>query len=322
LIRNQWYAILESKNIKKGRVTGVKRLGENLALWRTGENEIACIANKCVHRGASLSAGKIIKNRLQCPFHGLQYDSHGKVILIPANGETQPVPEYYKVDSYAAKEAHDLIWIFWGDKTEDLPELPFFKDIDQTFSYLSIVSPWPMHYTRCIENQLDVAHLPFVHSSTIGSGNDTVVNGPIVKINGNELFVWPYNEKEKGQVPLGADKLPVPDENSFHLEFNFPNLWQNWLSKKLRVFISFVPVDEENTILYLRTYQSIIRIPVLKQIFNFIMRIFDNIILQQDRRVVITQIPKKSELKMSEKLIKADVPIIKYREIREILKNL
>jgi phenylpropionate dioxygenase-like ring-hydroxylating dioxygenase large terminal subunit len=322
MIRNQWYAILESKNVKKGRITGVKRLGENLALWRTGDNEIACISNKCVHRGASLSAGKIIKDRLQCPFHGLQYDALGKVVLIPANGKTQPVAEYYKVDSYITREAHDFIWIFWGDKIQDLPELPFFEDIDRTFSYITSVSPWPMHYTRCIENQLDVAHLPFVHYNTIGSGNDTVVNGPVIRTGGNELLVWPYNEKEKSQVPLGADELPVPDENRFHLHFKFPNLWQNWISKNLRVFISFVPVDEENTILYLRSYQNFIRVPILKQLVNIIMRIFDNIILKQDRRVVITQIPKKSELKMGEKLIKADGPIIKYREIREKLKNL
>jgi phenylpropionate dioxygenase-like ring-hydroxylating dioxygenase large terminal subunit len=322
MIRNQWYAILESKNIKRGRITGVKRLGENLALWRTTDNEIACITNKCVHRGASLSAGKIIKDKLQCPFHGLQYDALGKVVLIPANGATQPVADYYRVASYATKEAHDFIWIFWGDKIQDLPELPFFKDIDQTFSYITTVSPWPMHYTRCIENQLDVAHLPFVHYNTIGSGNDTVVNGPIVRTGDNELLVWPYNEKEKSQVPLGALELPAPDENRFHLHFKFPNLWQNWLSRNLRIFISFTPVDEENTMIYMRSYQSIIRIPVLKQIFNFITRIFDNIILMQDRRVVITQIPKKSELKMSEKLIKADGPIIKYREIRENLKSL
>jgi len=322
MIRNHWYAILESKNVKKGKVTGVRRLGENLALWRTGNNEIACIANKCVHRGASLSAGKIIKDNLQCPFHGLQYDTHGKVVLIPANGKAQAVADYYKADSYTTKESNDFIWIFWGDKTDNLPELPFFKNIDQSFSYITTVSPWPMHYTRCIENQLDVAHLPFVHSTTIGSGNDTVVNGPIIKISGNQLFVWPYNEKEKSQIPIDADKLPVPDENRFHLEFKFPNIWQNWISKNLRVFISFTPVDEDNTILYLRSYQNFIRIPVLRQLVNFIMRIFDNIILMQDRKVVITQIPKKSELKMGEKLIKADGPIIKYREIRERLKNI
>ena len=79
-------------------------------------------------------------------------------------------------------------------------------------------------------------------------------------------------------------------------------------------------MDEENTILYLRSYQNFVRVPVLKQLVNFIIRIFDNIILKQDRKVVITKIPKKSELKMGEKLIKADSPIIKYRKIRERLK--
>ncbi len=33
----------------------------------------------------------------------------------------------------------------------------------------------------------------------------------------------------------------------FHLEFIFPNLWQNYLGEKVRIFVAFVPVDESNT---------------------------------------------------------------------------
>ena len=34
MIRNQWYAVLESKEVPKGKLIGVTRLGEKLVFWR------------------------------------------------------------------------------------------------------------------------------------------------------------------------------------------------------------------------------------------------------------------------------------------------
>ena len=54
---------------------------------------------------------------------------------------------------------------------------------------------------------------------------------------------------------------------------------------------------------------------------NFTGKIASIIILRQDKRVVITQQPKKSALKMDEVLIMGDKPIIEYRIRREELIN-
>jgi phenylpropionate dioxygenase-like ring-hydroxylating dioxygenase large terminal subunit len=58
-----------------------------------------------------------------------------------------------------------------------------------------------VNYTRAIENQLDVSNLPFVHRTTIGRGNRTLVNGPIVELEGDVLNVWVSNEVDMGQIP-------------------------------------------------------------------------------------------------------------------------
>ena len=34
MIRNQWYVILRSKELKKGKTLGVLRMGERMVLWR------------------------------------------------------------------------------------------------------------------------------------------------------------------------------------------------------------------------------------------------------------------------------------------------
>jgi len=58
MIRNQWYVVLSVKEVPNKGIVGVKRLGEKLAFWKKSDGSIACIIDKCCHRGASISAGK------------------------------------------------------------------------------------------------------------------------------------------------------------------------------------------------------------------------------------------------------------------------
>ncbi|MEI6348592.1 MAG: aromatic ring-hydroxylating dioxygenase subunit alpha [Bacteroidota bacterium] len=318
MIYNQWYVILESKELKKNKPYRVTRFNEQLSLWRDEKNNVCCIADKCCHRGVSLSCGKIINGNLECPFHGFVYDKSGIVTIIPANGKNAPVPKTMKVQSYETFEAYGLIWLWWGDNDKIEQEPFFFKEL-KDFSYSSFKDHWNIHYSRAIENQLDVVHLPFVHKTTIGRGNKTLVNGPVV-VRENELITFYVdNIKDDGKtVPYKPGEI-IDYQNLFHLQFHYPNIWQNFISDKIRAFAAFVPVDDENTIVYIRYYQRLIKIPLLKQLMNYIGKLSSIVILRQDKRVVITQLPKKSGLKTDEHLIMGDKPIIEYRKHRQEL---
>jgi phenylpropionate dioxygenase-like ring-hydroxylating dioxygenase large terminal subunit len=318
MIYNQWYVILESKEVKKKKPLRVKRLNEDLVLWRNEQKEVCCIADRCCHRGASLACGKIIGGNLECPFHGFIYDRLGKITLIPANGKIKPVPETMKVKSWQTFESYGLIWLWWGDD-ERKTEKPFFFEELKDYSYSSLQDHWSVHYSRAIENQLDVVHVPFVHKTTIGRGNKTIVNGPVV-IRENELITFYVNNviDDGKSVALKPDEI-IGYEKFFHLQFHYPNIWQNFISDKIRAFAAFVPVDEENTVVYIRYYQKLIRIPILRELFNYIGKVSSLVILRQDKRIVITQLPKKTELKMDERLIMGDKPIIEYRKHRQEL---
>jgi phenylpropionate dioxygenase-like ring-hydroxylating dioxygenase large terminal subunit len=322
MIRNQWYAVLESKEVKKGRLLGVTRLGERLVFWRDEQGNTVCLYDKCCHRGASIAAGKMTGEHAQCPFHGFRYDKTGRVVLIPANGRASKVPEQFKVHSYPAAERHGMIFIWWGDERERLPEVPHFEDLDDKFPYVTSVHEWPVHYSRAVENQLDLVHVPFVHYDSIGRGNRVLVNGPVELIKDNsQIEFWVYNETDAGQIPKKAEELPLPDEKKQHIHFIFPNIWQNWILHKLRIFVAFVPVDGSNTRIYLRSYQRFSTMPVLRQLINYFNMKFSIKVINQDRRVVITQLPIKTELKMDEKLIRGDLPIITYRRLRDEMKK-
>lgn len=317
MISKQWYIVLDSTQVKDKPV-GVIRMGERLVFWRDGEGNLSCLRDSCVHRGAQLSKGKIIQPHLQCPFHGFEYDSSGQVTLIPANGKHTPVLKSFRVHSYPSFEAHGFIWIWWGEEPpQDLRPPRFFDDIDESFSYAQAYARWHAHYSRVIENQLDVVHVPFVHYNTIGRGNRTLVDGPGVKwMDQDMFFVYPHNRVDDGTRPLKPSEVPLESPSGVKLEFIFPNLWQNYIDEKVRILVAFVPVDQVHTILYLRFYQKFVQWPLLRDLFNRLAMPYNLYIVRQDQRVVETQLPKPSSLRMGEKLIRGDHPIIEYRRRR------
>ncbi len=323
MIRNQWYVVLESKEVKN-RPMGVTRLGEKLVFWRDPAGKVCTAVDRCPHRGVALSVGAIEHEHLQCPFHGFEFDSTGKCALIPANGRNGVVPNAMRLKTYPTYEAHGFIWIWWGSPAPaDLPAPEFFDNLDDTFTYGSARDPWNAHYSRVIENQLDVVHLPFIHRNTIGRGNRTLVDGPVVELKGDKmLYTYVFNRFDDGTPPRKPSELSPKDATSVQLEFIFPNLWQNYISENVSILAAFVPVDEEHTLLYLRFYQNSVRLPVLGKLFARLAMPSNVYIAHEDRRVVVTQQPKASGLKIGEILIQGDLPIIEYRRKRAALQNL
>jgi phenylpropionate dioxygenase-like ring-hydroxylating dioxygenase large terminal subunit len=319
MIPNQWYVILESTELRQKPV-GITRMGEKMAAWRDRQGTAHVISDQCPHRGASLSRGKVMGDCLQCPFHGFEFDSSGKCTFIPANGRTSEPPKAMKSGVYPTREEHGYIWIWWGKEQGEYPPLPWFNELDESFAYVSYHDRWPVHYSRGIENQLDVVHLPFVHASTIGRGNKALVDGPVTQMVDEELDIWVHNRVDDGSRPVRAVGLPEPNRPP-SLRFIFPNNWMNNISPDFKITVSFVPVNEKNTVFYLRNWVKKGALPFLARIAAWLAIPSGRIILNQDKRVVIHERPIKSELKMDEILIPGDGPIIQYRKHREELKG-
>lgn len=321
MIRNQWYVILRSDELRNGRPIGVTRMGEKMVLWRSKAGEPVCQVDLCPHRGAALSLGRLLNDHLQCPFHGFEFDSSGQSTFIPANGVVSPAPRGMRVKTYPAREAHGYIYIWWGDGRPEYPPLPWFADLDSSFSTADLKDHWTVHYSRAIENQLDVFHLPFVHATTIGRGGRTIADGPITLVDDNGMQIWVDNRFDDGKtMPRRASELPAPARPP-SLLFKFPNFWMNRISDDVRITVFFTPVDNENCILYLRSYQRFMRIPVIKDLVTWLFNPSNRIILNQDKRVVLSQRPISSTWRMGEKLIPADHPIIEYRRMRRELQR-
>jgi phenylpropionate dioxygenase-like ring-hydroxylating dioxygenase large terminal subunit len=321
MIPNQWYVILESREVKKNKPVGFSRLGEKIVAWRLKDGQIVVQGDICPHRGAALHQGEIKNGNIMCPFHGFEYDSSGVCRLIPANGKASTPPKAFQVKTYPSVERHGYIFIWYGETRQSYPEVPVFEELENSaFNYADYKEQWRVHYSRAIENQLDVFHLPFPHKTTIGRGNRTVADGPIVKLDGDEMQIWVNNREDNDGTAKKASELKAPSRPPF-LHFRFPHLWQNHISDDMRITVYFTPIDENNTMMYTRYYQRFLIIPGLGWFVSWLTSIFSITILHQDKRVVEKQIPIKSDLKMGEKLIHADQPIILYRRERARLQD-
>lgn len=89
----------------------------------------------------------------------------------------------------------------------------------------------------------------------------------------------------------------------------------------MNIFACFAPIDEGNTVIYLRFYQRFLTAPVLSWLVNTFSMPFNKIVLRQDKRVVVTQQPIRTDLHMGEALVQGDRPIVEFRRRRQALQK-
>jgi phenylpropionate dioxygenase-like ring-hydroxylating dioxygenase large terminal subunit len=167
MIINNWYAAAASSAVGAEPLQ-VRMLGCAFVLFRDTEGELACLSDVCCHRGGSLSHGKRVNGCVQCPYHGWEYGTDGRVRLVPALGADAKIPARARVDSYPVQERWGFVWAFLGDLPEgerpELPDLlPEFGDQD-TWRMTSMQRDWTVNWARLKENLADASHLFLVHS--------------------------------------------------------------------------------------------------------------------------------------------------------------
>ncbi len=285
-----WYAVGTPKEFGGKKLRSTRRFGRNWVIRRDSKLRWIAQEDLCPHRSARLSLGKVTNDCLTCPFHGIQFDASGKAAFVPEIGRDAPG---LRIETFELREAHGFLWFPWGGATG---EPSWFNDLNERFTHAPSVHQWPQHFSRCVENQLDYSHLPFVHATTIGRGFDPTFKGPC-------------RVDSRGMV-VGLGRSPN-DVAAF--EFRYPNVWMLTISQRFRQTIAFVPVDQEHTRLYLRTYQSFIRIPLLRHLAARALGPFNQLVLGQDYRVVVGQAPRDSRAADHERLFFSDTAIRAFR---------
>jgi phenylpropionate dioxygenase-like ring-hydroxylating dioxygenase large terminal subunit len=165
-LRNLWYPVLPSYRVQDAPV-GITRLGENIAVWRDRDGSIHALEDRCPHRGARLSKGWNLGNRLACWYHGVETDATGTVVDVPAV-ETSPLKGRRCVKSYPAKEAKGAIFLYFGDEAHADPcELTFPEELtSEEYDAFLCTAMWECNYRYAVDNVMDPMHGSYLHAKS------------------------------------------------------------------------------------------------------------------------------------------------------------
>src|SRR3954470_19004918 len=76
------------------------------------EGEISAFPARCPHRLVPLAAGSVVDGRLQCPYHGWQFDAEGRCAAIPSLGPAgTPPPRADLRGPWAVEERGGWGWL-------------------------------------------------------------------------------------------------------------------------------------------------------------------------------------------------------------------
>ena len=81
-LRNCWYVAGWSHHIAADSLVSRTMLGEPIVLYRKADGGVVALEDRCCHRLAPLSRGRIEGNDLRCMYHGLKFAPSGRCLSL------------------------------------------------------------------------------------------------------------------------------------------------------------------------------------------------------------------------------------------------
>ncbi len=173
-----WHPVALAEEVVQAPLA-VRLLEQDLVLWRDLQGQVRAFVDRCPHRGARLSLGRVHADRLECPYHGWQFTSDGHCAQVPAVPDFVPPPAHC-VRSFATQQAYGLVWVQLEAADTALPK--FAPEGDDHLRKLNC-GPYEVAASapRIVENFLDMAHFGFVHEGWLGSRDAAVIEHYMVE---------------------------------------------------------------------------------------------------------------------------------------------
>ncbi|GLC95404.1 (2Fe-2S)-binding protein [Cupriavidus sp. TA19] len=312
-LRHFWHPVATVTELEKAHPSsvgpmGVTLLNEQIVIAKLGEQYVA-MRDRCAHRSAKLSCGKVQDGRIQCPYHGWQYDTKGVCQVIPACPDN-PIPNKARVANFDCEERYGLIWVRL-DSSYDCTQIPYFSAAENPRMRIVVQDPywWKATAERRWENFTDFSHFAFIHPGTLFDPNNAeppVV--PMDRVNGQFRFIYetPQDMNVPDQAPIGTF--------SYHCSMPFAiNLAvKKYTSDSLHVLFNVsCPVDDSTTKNFLIFARE------QADDSDYLHIAFNNVVFAEDQPVIESQWPQ--DLTSDEVSVVTDKVSVQYRKwLREL----
>ena len=169
--KNCWYPVTFLQDLPKNRPYSFSLYDEPFVIFRNQEGKLACLMDLCPHRAAKLSDGQIIDGKIECLYHGWQFDTEGKCQHIPQLPDEVKIPNNACVQSFFVVKKQGIIWFWRGKNTEaDQNLIPTIPDLDKSeFRGTDFMMDLPYDQSYLIENVIDPAHVHISHHGSLGN---------------------------------------------------------------------------------------------------------------------------------------------------------
>ena len=307
-----WHPVAYSKEVGD-QPFGTFLLDQAVVVWRSSDGGVHAMRDLCIHRGTALSLGWVKDNCLVCPYHAWEYDKSGACVFIP-QAPIAKIPKKARTPTYHCKEQYGLIWVALEAPIYPLPEIP---ELDDNTWKVVQTGPfdWKSDASRQVENFTDFGHFPWVHPGLLGDPKRPEVPKCKVERKGAVLhysIVRPEAQNSEEFPVFANEEVVKPERRSvyrLHLPYTIV-LRLGWGGEKGMVYF-FVsqPISKNKCRGYCiigRNYDHDEPDTVLQN--------FEQVIFDQDKRVVESQRPEQVPFDFAEELhLSFDAVAMNYR---------
>lgn len=227
-LMNCWYVAAWDHELVDNVRLARTLLEKPIVLYRGESGRVVALDDRCCHRAAPLSVGRIEGDDLRCMYHGMKFNPSGKCIEIPGQAT---IPPQLCVKSYPVVERDHIVWIWMGDPSKadpamilDYPPLrdPGWRGIP---GYIHYKANWLL----LTDNLSDFSHLAFVHTKTVGGSEEyayTTKPSAIERLpDGFRIERWHMNSApppfHRKVIPNKSDKVDRRNISRMYIPGNF-----------------------------------------------------------------------------------------------------
>ncbi len=163
--RNMWWVAAQVDEVTDQPISRWL-LEKPVVLYRLKDGTPVALDDRCPHRWAPLSDGKVVDDQIICPYHGMAFGRDGACTHVPTQDN---IPGTARVQSYPLVESGAFLWIWMGDPgvIDDNPppvDMSYTTNPDWSVvtGYLEVDANWVL----IRENVLDLTHIAHLHAST------------------------------------------------------------------------------------------------------------------------------------------------------------
>jgi len=166
-LKDLWFPVCPSGFVKDGPVS-LRRLGYKIALWRDHDGQVHALEDHCPHRGAPLSIGMNLGDRIACAYHGVEVRCDGTVTRVPGSPgcklEGSRPARMFHVEEHAG-----AIFLFnaTDPRLDNPPPLRLPEQLTSPeWSSFLCYTEWGCDYRYVLDNVMDPMHGAYLHKQS------------------------------------------------------------------------------------------------------------------------------------------------------------